>query len=78
MVRIIGASYGSGGRSGVADRGRVTPRSVCHYEARMRHTATALSDGRILIVGGFGNELEGDERWLYAPALASAEIWDPE
>jgi len=38
-------------------------------EARARHTATLLPDGRVLVVGGFGM---GDDAWL-----ATAEVWDP-
>ena len=37
-------------------------------EARYDHTATLLPDGRILVVGGYGN----DASWL-----DSAELWDP-
>lgn len=36
--------------------------------ARYGHTATLLSDGRVLVVGGYGN----DALWL-----DTAEIWDP-
>jgi hypothetical protein len=37
-------------------------------EARYGHTATLLPDGRILVVGGYGD----DATWL-----DSAEVWDP-
>ena len=37
-------------------------------EARFRHTATPLPDGRILVLGGDDDDLR---------RLASAEVWDP-
>lgn len=38
-------------------------------EARYGHTATRLDDGRVVVIGGYGN----DGAWL-----DSAELWDPE
>ena len=39
--------------------------------ARMRHAATLLADGRVLVTGG-------TDTWLERRALSSAEIYDPE
>lgn len=36
-------------------------------EARLNHTSTLLSDGRVLVAGGFGED----------GPLASAEVWEP-
>jgi len=44
---------------------RFRPTGAMHY-ARIQHTATLLSDGKVLIVGGRGSEVN-----------ASAEIYDP-
>jgi hypothetical protein len=41
---------------------------------RERHTATLLSDGRVLVVGGMG-ERAAD---FSDTAVLEAEIWDPE
>jgi hypothetical protein len=38
-------------------------------EARYDHTSTLLPDGRVLVIGGYGN----DATWL-----DSAEVWDPQ
>jgi len=43
-------------------------------EARFVHTASVLADGRVLVVGGFG-ESGSDEQGPIP--LASAEAWDP-
>jgi hypothetical protein len=43
--------------------------------ARAQATATLLSDGRVLIVGGLKDEPSAADPWI--PPLASAEIFDP-
>lgn len=46
----------------------VTPRGLRLKVSRFYHTMTALPDGRILIAGGFGADLQ---------ALSSVELYDP-
>jgi hypothetical protein len=44
-------------------------------QARTRHTATLLTDGRVAVVGGAGIRVEGDA--LFVEEWASVELWDP-
>jgi Kelch motif len=46
-------------------------------DARFEATATVLTDGRVLIVGGFGGAGTNSPTGLQYPALKSAEIFDP-
>ena len=46
-------------------------------EARRNHTATLLSDGRVLVVGGGYDEGAPAVYGLKSHSLATAEIWDP-
>ena len=45
-------------------------------EARWRHTATVLQDGRVLVAGGFGGPYAPGAN--AQPVLATAELYDPQ
>lgn len=77
----------AGGAPGEADRGRPSATAELYdpgtktwlpaapmTAARANHTATLLSGGRVLVVGGIG----ASDSITRARALASAEIYDPE
>ena len=76
-----GASHNGGNGSPlpaaeVYDPRRGTWRAVGDMiDARAGHTATALPDGRVLVVGGVGTETE--EVAPINTALATAELYDP-
>jgi hypothetical protein len=76
-----GASHNGGNGSPLAaaevyDPSRATWRAVGDMiDARAGHTATALPDGTVLVVGGVGTDTE--EVAPTNTALASAEVYDP-
>ncbi|RKG54892.1 kelch-like protein [Corallococcus sp. AB011P] len=58
--------------TGLAECGPMGWSSTAHMAfARLKHTATVLQDGRVLVAGGFNNSTPTKD------ALASAEIYDP-
>jgi hypothetical protein len=61
----LGTRYASGAVTWDLATGRSRTAGALH-KGRYQHTATALPDGRVLVVGGWGR---GDRR------LASAEVW---
>ncbi len=46
------------------------------HDARIAHTASLLSDGTVLVIGGF-KDYVGSPTWLGYESLDSAEIYDP-